>query len=135
MNFFEPQIVGFLCNWCSYEGADACGRARLACPANLKIIRVMCSGRIDPQFVLKAFDAGADGVLILGCPSGSCHYKTGNVKALKRFAVLKRMLVQFEIAPDRFKIDWIAAGEAEKFVEVVAKMVEDVRSLGPLNAE
>lgn len=135
MKAFEPHIVGFLCNWCSYEGADSAGRARLACPANLKVVRVMCSGRTDPMFVLEAFEAGADGVMILGCPSGSCHYKTGNIQALKRVTVLKKVLVQFGIAEDRLKIDWIAAGEAQKFVEVVSKMVENVRRLGPFGAK
>jgi len=133
MNHFEPHIIGFLCNWCSYEGADSAGRARLVYPANLKVIRVMCSGRTDPMFILEAFNVGADGVLILGCPPGSCHYKTGNVEALKRVKVLKKVLAQFGIAEDRLRIDWISAGEAEKFVEVVSKMVENVRRLGPFS--
>ena len=135
MNNFEPHIVGFLCNWCSYEGADSAGRARLVYPANMKVVRVMCSGRNDPVFILEAFNAGADGVLILGCPPGSCHYKTGNVEVLKRVKVLKKVLAQFGIAEDRLIIDWVSAGEAEKFVKVVSEMVENVRRLGPFNAK
>jgi F420-non-reducing hydrogenase iron-sulfur subunit len=131
----QPQIVAFLCNWCAYEGADSAGRARLACPENLKVIRVMCSGRIDPRFVLEAFDAGADGVMILGCPSESCHYKTGNVEALKRVVVLKKVLAQFGIAEDRLRIDWISAKEAQKFVAVVAQMIENVKNLRPFKKD
>ncbi|MBU0986330.1 MAG: hydrogenase iron-sulfur subunit, partial [Proteobacteria bacterium] len=132
MNSFEPNILGFLCNWCSYEGADGAGRARLAYYANFKAVRLMCSGRIGPQFIMEAFSAGADGVLIVGCPPGSCHYKTGNMEALKRFMVLKKMLGQFGFAEDRLRIDWVSASEAEKYVQVVTQMVNDVRSLGPL---
>ena len=132
MNSFEPSIVGFLCNWCSYEGADSAGRARMEYPANLKIVRVMCSGRTDPQFVMEAFSGGADGVLILGCPWGSCHYKTGNYEVLKRFILLKSILAQFGISEPRLKIDWVSAKEAERFVEVAGGMVEEVRKLGPL---
>jgi F420-non-reducing hydrogenase iron-sulfur subunit len=133
MNGFEPIIIGFFCNWCSYEGADAAGRARLACTENLKVVRVMCSGRTDPQFILEAFKEGADGVLVLGCPPGSCHYKEGNFLTLKRYALLKKMLVQFGIEADRVKLDWVSAGEGEKYVDVVSEMVERVKQLGPLN--
>jgi len=133
MKGFEPIIIGFFCNWCSYVGADAAGRARLACPANLKVVRVMCSGRTDPQFILEAFKEGADGVLILGCPSGSCHYKEGNLLTLKRHTLLKKMLVQFGIEGDRVKLDWISANEAENYVDAVSEMVEKVKRLGPLN--
>ncbi len=135
MKNFKPYIIGFLCNWCSYEGADATGRARMAYPENLKIVRLMCSGRTDPQFVLEAFNAGADGVLILGCPPDSCHYKTGSLEAFKRTAFLKKILAQFGIADGRLKIDSISAGEAEKFVTVVSKMVAEVGELGPLTVE
>lgn len=135
MKDFEPKIVGFLCNWCSYEGADAAGRARKVYPPNLQVVRVMCSGRVDPQFVLKAFKEGADGVIILGCHIGDCHYKTGNIQALKRYQLFKRVLADFGIDPERFRLDWISAGEKEKFVEVVTKMVETVRGLGPLWGE
>jgi F420-non-reducing hydrogenase iron-sulfur subunit len=132
MNRFEPIIVGFLCNWCAYEGADAAGRARKPYPVNLRVIRVLCSGRTDPQFVLEAFKEGADGVLILGCHPGECHYKEGNFHTLKRYIMLRKMLVQFGIEEERLKLDWISASERDKFVEVVSEMVEKVRKLGPL---
>jgi len=132
MNRFEPIIVGFLCNWCAYEGADAAGRARKAYPVNLRVIRVLCSGRTDPQFVMEAFKEGADGVLILGCHPGECHYKEGNFHTLKRYIMLRKMLVQFGIEEDRLRLDWISASERDKFVEVVSEMVEKVRKLGPL---
>jgi F420-non-reducing hydrogenase iron-sulfur subunit len=132
MNRFEPVIVGFLCNWCAYEGADAAGRARKTYPANLRVIRVLCSGRTDPQFVIEAFKEGADGVLILGCHPGECHYKEGNFQTLKRYTLLKKMLVQFGVEADRLRLDWVSASEQEKFVEVVSDMVEKVRKLGPL---
>ena len=132
MNRFEPIIVGFLCNWCAYEGADAAGRARKPYPVNLRVIRVLCSGRTDPQFVLEAFKEGADGVLILGCHPGECHYKEGNFHTLKRYIMLRKMLVQFGIEEDRLRLDWISASERDRFVEVVSEMVEKVRKLGPL---
>ncbi|MGB9497766.1 MAG: hydrogenase iron-sulfur subunit [Dissulfuribacterales bacterium] len=132
MGRFEPKIVGFLCNWCSYEGADSAGRERKVYPANLRAIRVLCSGRTDPQFILQAFKEGADGVLILGCHPGDCHYKEGNFQALKRYIVLKKMLAEFGIEGDRLRLDWISAGEGDKFVRVVSEMVEKVRQLGPL---
>jgi len=132
MNRFEPIIVGFLCNWCAYEGADAAGRARKSYPVNLRVIRVLCSGRTDPQFVLEAFKEGADGVLILGCHPGECHYKEGNFHTLKRYIMLRKMLVQFGIEEERLKLDWISASERDRFVEVVSEMVEKVRKLGPL---
>lgn len=132
MNRFEPVIIGFLCNWCAYEGADAAGRARKAYPVNLRVIRVLCSGRTDPQFVLEAFKEGADGVLILGCHPGECHYKEGNFQTLKRYTILRKMIVQFGIEEDRLRLDWVSASEGDKFVEVVTEMVEKVRKLGPL---
>lgn len=133
MSNFEPKIIGFLCNWCSYEGADAAGRARKEYPANLSVVRVMCSGRIDPQFVIAAFQDGADGVMILGCHPGDCHYKEGNYKALRRYTLFKKVVEQLGIEPDRFKLDWISASEGEKFVTSVKEMVEKVRALGPLS--
>ncbi|MBE9581723.1 MAG: hydrogenase iron-sulfur subunit [Proteobacteria bacterium] len=129
---FEPKIIGFLCNWCAYEGADAAGRARKAYPPGLRVVRVMCSGRVDPQFILEAFKEGADGVMILGCHPGDCHYKEGNLQMLKRYVILKRVLSQFGIEEDRLKLDWISAGEGDKFVKVVCEMTERVRQLGPL---
>jgi F420-non-reducing hydrogenase iron-sulfur subunit len=132
MKDFEPRIVGFLCNWCSYEGADAAGRARKIYPANLHVVRVMCSGRVDPQFVLKAFKEGADGVVILGCHLGDCHYKEGNFQALKRYRMFRRVLADFGIEAERFRLDWISAGDKDKFVDVVTEMVAALRRLGPL---
>jgi F420-non-reducing hydrogenase iron-sulfur subunit len=129
---FEPKIVGFLCNWCSYECADSAGRARKDYPANFRTIRVMCSGRIDPQFVMEAFRAGADGVIILGCYPGSCHYKEGNYKALRRYHLLKKMLVQLGIEEERFTLDWVSASEGGRFAKVVKETVERVRALGPI---
>lgn len=132
MEIFEPKIAGFLCNWCSYEGADSAGRAQKVYPHNLKIIRVMCSGRVDPQFIITAFKEGADGVLILGCHPGDCHYKTGNFQALKRRNLLINTLAQFGIEKERLKLEWISATEADKFTQVASDMVETVRKLGPL---
>jgi len=122
-----------LCNWCSYAGADAAGSARKTYPPNISVIRVMCTGRIDPQFVLKAFQSGADGVLILGCHPGDCHYKEGNYKALRRFHLLRRMLGQLGIDEGRFRLDWVSASEADKFVATVHDMVKTVKALGPLH--
>jgi F420-non-reducing hydrogenase iron-sulfur subunit len=132
MDKFEPKIIGFLCHWCAYEGADAAGRAQKPYPANLRIIRVLCSGRTDPQFVLEAFKEGADGVIILGCHPGDCHYKEGNFQTLKRYTMLKEILPRFGIEGERFQLDWISASERDKFVDVVSSMVEKVRELGPL---
>ncbi len=133
MSDFEPKIIGFLCNWCSYEGADSAGKAQREYPANLKVVRVMCSGRVDPQFILKAFKEGADGVLILGCHPGDCHYKEGNYKMLRRFSLLKKMLEQFGIEEERLRLDWVSASESEKFIKIVSDMTAKVRSLGPLS--
>lgn len=135
MKEFKPKIIGFLCNWCSYAGADAAGSARKIYAPNVRVIRVMCSGRVDPQFVLKAFKSGADGVIILGCHPGDCHYKEGNYKALRRFYLLRRMLSQFGIEEERLRLDWVSASESEKFVEVINDMVKKVKALGPLKKE
>jgi F420-non-reducing hydrogenase iron-sulfur subunit len=132
MEEFEPKIVAFLCNWCSYSGADSAGRSQKEFPPNLRIIRVMCSGRVDSQFVLEAFKQGADGVMILGCHPGDCHYKEGNYKTLRRHLLLKKLLSQFGIEDERLKLDWVSAGEADKFVEVTWKMVNEVKKVGPL---
>jgi len=132
MNEFDPKIIGFLCNWCSYSGADAAGSARKTYPPNVKIVRLMCSGRVDPQFVLKAFQSGADGVMILGCHPGDCHYKEGNYKALRRFHLLRRVLNQLGIEDGRLRIDWVSAKESDKFLEIVHDMVKTVKALGPL---
>ena len=133
MDGFEPKIIGFLCHWCSYEGADSAGRAGKVYPANLRVIRVKCSGRIDPQFVIRAFLKGADGVMILGCHPGDCHYKEGNYHALRRHTLVKKMLEQFGIEEVRFRFDWVSASEGDKFVRVVSEMVNVIKKLGPLN--
>jgi len=130
---FEPRIVAFFCNWCTYLAADLAGTARLKHAHNQRVIRVMCSGRVDPQFVLKAFAEGADGVLIGGCHPGDCHYQEGNYKTLRRYHLLKRMLVGMGIEPERFRLEWISASEADKLKLVIEDMVEKVRALGPLN--
>ncbi len=129
---FEPKIVGFLCNWCSYAGADKAGAAQMSYPPNLQVIRVMCSGRVDAQFVLEAYRAGADGVLILACHAGDCHYQEGNYRATQRHRMLVRLLAQFGIEAARCRFDYVSAAEGEKFVRVVSEMVEAVRALGPL---
>jgi len=128
---FEPKIVGFLCNWCSYAGADLAGVSRIQYPPNLRIIRVMCSGRIDPAFILEAFRSGADGVLISGCHPGDCHYIAGNYKAQRRGILLKRLLEQFGVEPQRLRIEFVSASEGAKFAAVVKEMVEDIKKLGP----
>jgi F420-non-reducing hydrogenase iron-sulfur subunit len=128
---FEPKIVGFLCNWCSYAGADLAGVSRIQYPPNLRIIRVMCSGRVDPAFVLEAFRSGADGVLIAGCHPGDCHYIAGNYKAQRRGILLKKLLEQFGMEPQRLRIEFVSASEGAKFAAVVKEMVEDIKKLGP----
>lgn len=130
---FEPKIVGFLCNWCSYTGADLAGTARMVYAPNVRIIRVMCSGRVDPQFVLKAFSEGADGVLISGCHPGDCHYQEGNYKTLRRYKLLNNVLEQFGIEEDRFRLEWVSAAEGAKFQHVCNEFTDQVRELGPLN--
>ena len=130
---FEPKLVGFLCNWCSYTGADLAGTARMTYAPNIRIIRVMCSGRVDPQFVLKAFAEGADGVLISGCHPGDCHYQEGNYKALRRAKLLSKMLEQFGIEKERFRLEWVSAAEGEKFSTVVKDFTAKVKKIGPLN--
>ena len=128
---FEPKIVGFLCNWCSYAGADLAGVSRIQYPPNLRIIRVMCSGRVDPAFILEAFISGADGVLISGCHPGDCHYIAGNYKAQRRGILLKKLLEQFGVEPQRLRIEFVSASEGAKFAAVVKEMVEDIKKLGP----
>jgi F420-non-reducing hydrogenase iron-sulfur subunit len=129
---FEPRIVGFLCRWCSYTGADLAGTSRIQYPANVVPIRVMCSGRVDPTFVMKALADGADGVLIAGCHPGDCHYQEGNYKALRRYRMLLRMLDKFGIERDRVRLEWVSASEGEKFSHVVKDLTEKIRALGPL---
>ncbi len=129
---FEPNIIGFLCNWCSYAGADLAGTSRIQYPPNLKVIRVMCSGRVNPIFVINALQQGADGVLIGGCHPGDCHYERGNYLARRRMAVLKKLLEHIGIDPNRVKMTWVSAAEGNKFAEVVRQVTEDIRKLGPM---
>ncbi len=129
---FEPRIVGFLCNWCAYSGADLAGTSRLQYPTNVDIIRVMCSGRVDPTFVLKAFQRGADGVLVCGCHPGDCHYSEGNYKAARRMPLLRKLLEQFGIEPERLRLDWVSASEGDRFAAIVKEMTGQVIELGPL---
>lgn len=129
---FEPKIVAFFCNWCTYLAADLAGTSRVKYAPNTRVVRVMCSGRVDPQFVLEAFARGADGVLIGGCHPGDCHYQEGNYKALRRYHLLKRMLRDMGIEDERFRLEWISASEADKLKAAVNDMVEKVRALGPL---
>jgi len=130
---FEPVIVGFTCNWCSYRAADLAGTARMKYPPNIRLIRLMCSGRLDPTFVLKAFSGGADGVMITGCHPGECHYIEQNYKALRRFILLQRTLAQFGIEPQRVRLVWASAAEGHKLADEITAMVEEIRQLGPLN--
>lgn len=129
---FEPRIIGFLCNWCAYAGADLAGVSRIQYPPNVRIIRVMCSGRIDPAFVFEAFKDGADGVLVAGCHLPSdCHYLSGNFKAQRRVFLTKKVLEQFGVEPERLRVEWVSASEGDRFASVMKEMVEEVRKLGP----
>ena len=130
---FEPTIIGFTCNWCSYRAADLAGTARLKYPPNIRLVRLMCSGRLDPTFVLKALAGGADGVLITGCHPGECRYLEQNYKALRRYLLLKRTLAQMGIEPERVKLVWASAAEGAKLADEITKMVAEVRAIGPLN--
>lgn len=128
---WEPKIVAFLCSWCSYAGADLAGVSRLQYPPNVRIIKVPCSGRINPVFILKALQEGWDGVLVSGCHPGDCHYITGNYYARRRFAVLKRLLEFVGIEEGRVQFSWVSAGEGEKFSKVIKEVTETVVKLGP----
>lgn len=129
---YEPVIIGFLCNWCSYRAADLAGTARMRYSPNMRPIRVMCSGRVEPDLVLNALRNGADGVLIAGCHPGECHYIEGNLKALRRYTLLKRVLAQFGVEPERVQIVWASASEGSKLADTVNNMTETLRRLGPL---
>lgn len=128
---FEPKIIGFLCNWCSYAGADLAGVSRFQYPSNIRIVRVMCSGRVDPLFVIEMFVQGADGVLIGGCHPGDCHYMEGNYHTERRVKMLKKVLAHSGIEPERLVLEWIAASEGERFAEIIRKFTEQIRALGP----
>jgi F420-non-reducing hydrogenase iron-sulfur subunit len=132
---WEPRIVAFFCNWCTYTAADLAGVSRFKYKPNVRVIRLMCSGRLDPQFIVDALRKGADGVLIGGCHPGDCHYQEGNYKALRRFKLLKRVLRQMGIEDGRTRLEWISASEGDKVQKVINEMVEQVRALGPLKLE
>ena len=132
MTDFEPRIVGFLCNWCSYAGADLAGVSRFQYPTNLRIIRVMCSGRVHPGHILEAFRNGADGVLVAGChPPNDCHYISGNLKAKRRVALLKKLMEQMGMEPERLRLEWISAAEGEKFALTIRDFTKRLKELGP----
>ena len=133
MSDWEPKIVSFLCNWCSYAGADLAGTSRIAYPQNIRIIRVPCSGRVDPLFVVKAFLEGADGVMVLGCHPGDCHYQEGNYIAQRRYSVMHRLLEYTGVESDRLFVDWVSASEGKRFAEVVTAFTDRVRNLGPMS--
>ena len=128
---FNPKIVAFLCNWCSYTGADLAGTSRMEYKANVRAIRVMCSGRIEPTFVLSAFKKGADGVLICGCHPGDCHYQEGNYRCLRRYTLLQKYIEQMGMETQRLRLEWISASEGKQFAELVNSFTETNKSLGP----
>jgi len=128
---WEPRILAFLCNWCSYAGADLAGVSRIQYPPNIRIVRVPCSGRVNPMFILRALQQGVDGVLVSGCHPGDCHYMTGNYFARRRFLVLKRLLEFAGIEDGRVQFSWVSASEGQKFADVVSDVTERIRTLGP----
>ncbi len=134
---WEPRILAFCCNWCSYAGADLAGVSRLQMPTNFLVLRTMCSARVDPEFVLRAFAKGADGVLILGCHPADCHYIGGNYRTRRRIALLKMLLEQYGLDPDRLRLEWVSASEGVKFQQIIKDFTEQIRELGqnPLSEE
>jgi coenzyme F420-reducing hydrogenase delta subunit len=128
---WEPQIITFCCNWCSYAGADLAGVSRLQMPTNFLVIRTMCSARVDPEFVLRAFSKGADGILILGCHPADCHYIGGNYRTRRRIALLRMLLEQYGFDPDRLKLEWVSASEGPKFQQTITDFVNQIKELGP----
>ena len=128
---FEPRIIGSACNWCTYTGADLAGTTRLKYPQNVRTVRVMCSSRINPSFVIRAFQLGADGVLVGGCHPGDCHYGTGNLYARRKLAITKKLLEFAGMEPGRFRVEWISASEGNKYAEVVESFTNDLKALGP----
>lgn len=131
MGQFEPKIVGFLCNWCSYAGADLAGTSRMQYPPNIRPIRVMCSGSVDSAYILRALLAGADGVLVGGCHPGDCHYVSGNYKARRRITILKEIMKALGLEDERVRIRWISASEGKRYADTVSRMTSDIRKLGP----
>jgi F420-non-reducing hydrogenase iron-sulfur subunit len=132
---FEPRIVAFMCNWCTYAGADNAGVARLESPSNVLPVRVMCSGRISPEMVFRAFRAGADGVLVMGCHIGDCHYAAGNHRTIKRMPLLRNLLSYVGVNPERMELVWVSAAEAPRFVQVTKAFTQKIKELGPLSQE
>lgn len=130
---FAPRILGILCTWCSYSGADGAGQARTAYPPNVEVVRVMCTGRVDPLFVLEALAGGMDGVLMCGCHPGDCHYINGNCKAIGRMPLLRKMLGDMGIEQERVRLEWVSASEGARYAQIVAEMTEQVCALGPLD--
>lgn len=128
---WQPRIVGFACRWCTYAGADLAGTSRMSYPASVRLIRVPCSGRVNPSFVVRAFQRGADGVLISGCHPGDCHYIEGNLFTRRRFSLVKNFLEYLGIEPERFRVEWISAAEGARFAQLIDEMTEDIRKLGP----
>jgi F420-non-reducing hydrogenase iron-sulfur subunit len=128
---FEPLVIGFCCNWCSYAGADLAGVSRIQYPPNLRIVRVMCSGMVHPNLVIDALTKGADGVIVCGCHIGDCHYIEGNLKAEKRAEAINLMLEDFGIEPERFRLEWVSAAEGPRFAQVITDFTEEVKQLGP----
>jgi F420-non-reducing hydrogenase iron-sulfur subunit len=128
---YEPKILGLLCNWCSYTGADLAGTSRIQYPPNILIVRLMCSARVDPTFVVDALSKGADGVLICGCHPGDCHYSEGNYKTMRRFTFLKKLLKAQGVEDERIRLEWVSASEGQRFANIVTDMTERVRALGP----
>lgn len=128
---WEPKIVAFLCNWCSYAGADLAGVSRLQYGANIRVIRVPCSGRINPLYILKALQNGADGVLVSGCHPGDCHYISGNLVARRKFALIKNLLEYVGLEPQRVQFSWVSASEGQRFAALINKVIEDVKQVGP----
>ncbi len=131
MSDFEPNIIAFLCNWCSYAGADLAGTSRLEYPPNVRAIRVMCSGRVDPTFILEALKDGVDGVLVAGCHPGDCHYQSGNYKTNRKIKLLKRLLSDLNVDPQRVRFEYISASEGQKFADTVKGFVLELKDLGP----
>ncbi len=131
MSDFEPKIIAFLCNWCSYTGADLAGTGRMTYPANVRIVRIMCTGALDPIYVVKPLLEGADGVLISGCHPGDCHYVNGNLKARRRMATLKAVLKEFGLEEERVWVRWISASEGRRFADTVTELVDRLKALGP----
>jgi F420-non-reducing hydrogenase iron-sulfur subunit len=132
---FQPKILGFLCNWCAYSGADLAGVSRIPSSPSVRVVRTMCTGRVDPGFVLKAFATGADGVLLAGCHPGDCHYQEGNYKCLRRALMLKQLIKGFGIDERRLRLEWISASEGEKYARVSLEMEKQIRELGPLQLQ